>query len=657
MKPGTPFLKHAGPQGLRCAALLATAVCTSLGAAPALAASAPATAWATAPAAVAQARQWAAVPGGGWLLLEKRALRLLDAQGQERAKLALRSSHWDTRAQTDGLTALVMDSDSQRSWHVQVDAGGGAWQLRQVLASPVFTVEALCMWRDGQGLEHAFLVGDEGLTEQWLLREGAAPALLERTLAAPAGVQGCAVDDAAGLLYLNEPQVGVWAYSAEAEGPLKRHLVAQRAPAGPLPGGAAALAVLPGGLAVLDGAGRQLHLWARVGPAQWRAAGRLPWATRGEVEGLRAWSTSTGWQLAWRDEHPAGWQTRPLRWTHSARAGLPAALPVVLPRVQTAPVSRAGDAADDPAVWVHPQDAALSRVIGTNKREGLHVYDLEGREVQRLPVGRLNNVDLRQQVQLGGQRLDLVVVTHRDEAALALFSVDDQGRLRDAGRVPTGLKEVYGLCVHQPAAGGLEVFVNDKDGRYERVALAATPSATSPLLTGQVVQRFKLASQPEGCVADDAARRLFVGEEDVGVWAVDIAPAPADGQAVLSAPTLQPVLKAGGVLQADVEGLGLYLGAQASYLVVSSQGNHSYVVLDAAPPYRVRGAFRIGLNAAAGIDGASETDGLEVVSRPLGPAFPQGALVVQDGFKRLPSVQQNFKLVDWRDIARALSLP
>jgi len=608
---------------------------------------------------VAQARHWAAVPGGGWLLLEKKQLRLLDAQGQERASLALRTGLWDTRAHTAGLTALVMDNDSQRSWHVQVAPGGGAWQLRQVLASPVFTVDALCLWRDGQGLEHAFLVGDEGLTEQWLLREGAAPALLERTLSAPAGVQSCAVDDAAGLLYLNEPGVGVWAYGAEAEGRLQRHLVAQRAPAGPLPGGAAALAVLPGGLAVLDGQGRQLHLWERVGPAQWRAAGRLPWATRGEVEGLQAWSTGAGWQLAWRDEHPAGWQTRPLRWNRSAPAGLPAALPVVLPRVQTEPVSRAGDAADDPAVWVHPQDAALSRVIGTNKREGLHVYDLAGREVQRLPVGRLNNVDLRQQVRLGGQRLDLVVATHRDEAALALFTVDEAGQLRDAGRVPTGLKEVYGLCVHQPAAGGLEAFVNDKDGRYERVALAAAVPAAgaTPVVTGRVVQRFQTRSQPEGCVADDAAARLFVGEEDVGVWAVDIAPAPADGATVLPAPALQPVLKAGGVLQADVEGLGLYLGAQASYLVVSSQGNHSYVVLDAAPPYRVRGAFRIGLNAAAGIDGASETDGLEVVSRPLGPAFPQGALVVQDGFKRLPSVQQNFKLVDWRDIAAALRLP
>ena len=91
--------------------------------------------------------------------------------------------------------------------------------------------------------------------------------------------------------------------------------------------------------------------------------------------------------------------------------------------------------------------------------------------------------------------------------------------------------------------------------------------------------------------------------------------------------------------------------------MVSSQGNDSYVVLDAAAPHRVRGAFRIGINVDKGIDGASETDGLEVTSMPLGPDFPRGMLVVQDGRKRLPEGPQNYKYVSWEDIARALALP
>jgi 3-phytase len=110
----------------------------------------------------------------------------------------------------------------------------------------------------------------------------------------------------------------------------------------------------------------------------------------------------------------------------------------------------------------------------------------------------------------------------------------------------------------------------------------------------------------------------------------------------------------------DVEGLALYAptpGAPARYLVVSSQGNDSYLVFDAFAPYAPRGAFRIGMNLQAGIDVASETDGLEVTARALGPDYPRGLLVVQDGRKRLPDGPQNFKLVDWRDVAQVLKLP
>ena len=58
----------------------------------------------------------------------------------------------------------------------------------------------------------------------------------------------------------------------------------------------------------------------------------------------------------------------------------------------------------------------------------------------------------------------------------------------------------------------------------------------------------------------------------------------------------------------------------------------------------------------AGIDGISETDGLEVTSRNLGPGFEHGAMIGQDGRNLLPNERQNFKYVSWTDIARALNL-
>jgi 3-phytase len=61
-------------------------------------------------------------------------------------------------------------------------------------------------------------------------------------------------------------------------------------------------------------------------------------------------------------------------------------------------------------------------------------------------------------------------------------------------------------------------------------------------------------------------------------------------------------------------------------------------------------------DADGGIDGVSETDGLEVTSAALGPAYPGGLLVAQDGRNIAPAQRQNFKFVSWADIARVLEL-
>ena len=56
------------------------------------------------------------------------------------------------------------------------------------------------------------------------------------------------------------------------------------------------------------------------------------------------------------------------------------------------------------------------------------------------------------------------------------------------------------------------------------------------------------------------------------------------------------------------------------------------------------------------IDGISETDGLEVTSRNLGPGFKHGAMIAQDGRNVLPVENQNYKYVPWESIAKALKL-
>ncbi|MCK6434059.1 MAG: phytase [Burkholderiaceae bacterium] len=576
------------------------------------------------------AQQIERLPLGGWLVLERRGLRLLDAGGFERARLPLRAKHLDVRVFDSGPRAMVLDADTQRTMEIDIDEPRGALAARVAVESPGFSVQAMCMYRDPQGHAHVFLVGDQGLSEQWLLHAGSAR--LVRRLALPPQSQACRVDDASGSLLVSEEDHGLSAYRASAEGAPRREAVVSG-------GGVRAFAALPHGAAVVDGRGR-LQLWQRTAMG-WRKR-----ATAGgpavRTDALTVVTGPGGMHLAWADDSRRGWHARTVLWP----AALPQpAVPMVEPAAQTVPVDRHGDAADDPAIWVHPTDASRSRVLGTNKKQGLLVYDMSGRLLQTLEAGRLNNVDLRQRVRMGDAMVDLAVATQRDEGSLAFFEIDAEGEVRERVRVPTGLPDIYGVCLYQPAAGGLQVLVNDKDGTVQRWQVEGTPAA----LGARRIQEFRLGSQPEACVADDRAARLYIGEEKRGVWVMSLDD-PAER------PALTLAVPVGGLLEPDVEGLALYHGGSGSVLVVSSQGNDRYLVARAAPPYSVLGAFAIGINAAAGIDGASETDGLEATAQPLGARYPEGALVVQDGYKRLPDGAQNFKIVDWRDVRRALGL-
>jgi hypothetical protein len=112
----------------------------------------------------------------------------------------------------------------------------------------------------------------------------------------------------------------------------------------------------------------------------------------------------------------------------------------------------------------------------------------------------------------------------------------------------------------------------------------------------------------------------------------------------------------GGNLTSDVEGLALYdAGGGAGYLIASSQGNDTFAVYDRRPPHAFRASFRVAANPALGIDEVGETDGIDVMSRGLGSAFPEGLFVCQDGDN--PGANQNFKFVSWSEIASRATPP
>jgi myo-inositol-hexaphosphate 3-phosphohydrolase len=311
---------------------------------------------------------------------------------------------------------------------------------------------------------------------------------------------------------------------------------------------------------------------------------------------------------------------------------------------ETTPVEHSGDAADDPAIWVHPTKPAESLVFGNDKQGALEVYNLSGERVQRITEGneRWGNVDVRQQVTLGGRTLDVVGAV---QGGMRFYVVDrSSGRLSPItdGPLPTGGGE--GFCLyHSPFSGTLYAFVVKRDGLVRQFAI--TDSDQDGSLERIEFREFEVGSEAEGCVADDETGAFYVSEEDVGVWRYDAEP---DGG---RSRTLVDSVGSQGNLVPDSEGLTLvHLPGRGGYLLASAQHvndprNSYFTVYERTGDNGFVKAFRVVEGDTA--DGCQRTDGIATYAGDLGPSFPSGLFVCQDNHNSEPGTSgaQDFKLV------------
>jgi 3-phytase len=169
-------------------------------------------------------------------------------------------------------------------------------------------------------------------------------------------------------------------------------------------------------------------------------------------------------------------------------------------------------------------------------------------------------------------------------------------------------------------------------------------------------------AQVEGQVFDGDT--LWMGQEDIGIWKVGVSRRGIEGRPVLVDRTREYGVPAefseaeddcvpagedpgfgGRHLSADVEGLTV----AGDRLLVSSQGDDTFAAYTTGRRNAYIGSFGITL----GDDRVQESDGAEVVLGYLGPAFPRGLLVTQDGEASGPGVDPdrddptNFKFSRW----------
>lgn len=324
-------------------------------------------------------------------------------------------------------------------------------------------------------------------------------------------------------------------------------------------------------------------------------------------------------------------------------------------RVETDPVPSSKDAADDTATWVDPTDPTKSRIVGTDKRGGLHVYDITGKQVQDFENVAQNNVDLRSGIPFRDGTATIVVSTANKLEKILFYRLNESTGLLD--RLIESTQRVGidagGLTLYRSKKSGKVFFfvtgdddVADEDGFVEQWEFGYDP--TVDRLTCSLARRFDVGEHVEGCAADDELGYFYVSEEQIGVWRYSAEP---DGGT-----ERELVERIGwrGRLRYNAEGIAIYeQPGGKGYLVLSSQGSNDFVVCDRQPPHVYRGRFR--LSDGNGIDAVTHTDGIDIASAPLGSNFPSGVFIAQDDTN--DGGNQNFKLASWRDIVEALKLP
>ncbi|MFC8586321.1 phytase [Streptomyces sp. NPDC057217] len=374
--------------------------------------------------------------------------------------------------------------------------------------------------------------------------------------------------------------------------------------------------------------------------------------------------------------------------------------------------------ADDPAIWRNAAAPERSLVVATAKEGGLRVYDLAARPVQSLAAppaaapgdapGRFNNVDLVRGLRLSSGRADLAVTTDRGHDRLRLYRIDRDrpgGPLTDVTdpSAPAVFSRDQAEVNEQRTAYGLATWTDPASGkayalvsRRERttVALLELLPAKGGRVTYRKVRTLDLPSafrlpngtswspcaepgelpQVEGMVVDPANGTLYAGQEDVGIWRLraDLTGTPRlidrvreygvpgtyDEETEECAPGSDPGY-GGTRLSADVEGLTLVTEPDGDgHLLASSQGDDTFAAYDREREdgNAYEGGFRVA-PARTGPDGSEECDGAAALNAPLGPTYPRGLLVVQDGHDApgddgRPST--NFKFIDLGKVLDAL---
>ena len=327
---------------------------------------------------------------------------------------------------------------------------------------------------------------------------------------------------------------------------------------------------------------------------------------------------------------------------------------VINPKQETEPVFSAGDAADDPAFWFNKKEPSKSVIFGTDKKSGLHSFSLNGKRMQFISSGKINNIDSRSGYSFGAKNFSILAGSNASNNSIIIYLINEDGIIEklNENEFKTELQGVYGLCMYKSSKSkATYIFVSD--------AITFTINQYRVLnffpIKTQLVREIKTDSTSEGCVVDDESGILYFAQEDEnsGVYYIDAE--PKDNEIKI----IDSIKENGGQINGDTEGLAILNHPEGKLLIASSQGSSDFTVYSLSNKNKFIGRFSIGKDNE--IDGVSRTDGIEIYTGYINEDYESGILIAQDDMNmatfnldgvslQAKKINQNFKLVPIKQI-------
>ena len=296
---------------------------------------------------------------------------------------------------------------------------------------------------------------------------------------------------------------------------------------------------------------------------------------------------------------------------------------IIYPKDETEPVFTSGDAADDPAFWYNQKDPSKSVIFGTDKKSGLHSFSLNGKRMQFISSGKINNIDSRSGYSFGAKNFSILAGSNASNNSIIIYLINEDGIIEKLNKneFKTDLEGVYGLCMYKSSKSkATYIFVSD--------AIKLTINQYRVLnffpIKTQLVREIRTDSTSEGCVVDDESGILYFAQEDEnsGVYFIDAEPNDYEIKIIDS------IKENGGQISGDAEGLAILNHPEGKLLIASSQGSSDFTVYNLSNKNKFIGRFSIGKDNQ--IDGVSRTDGIEIYTGHINEDYESGILIAQD---------------------------